>query len=183
MWWIFNGQEWRAVFTGTIYSLNLTGWFSGGSFSSSWKSYWEHRLFCCPQGLVFPMNRLWQRHLLLARKEERDTAPLSIGASDYIVDSYSLSVVLPGMCVLLSIFFFFSFKKISVQIVLEFFDHKNTCQLSIQRYLLLIFYLLATLGLHFCVRASSNCDKWGLLSDWGGQASHFHAFSCCRAWH
>ena len=103
---------------------------------------------------------------MLARKEERDMAPLSIGASDYIVDSYSLSVVLPGMCVLLSIiFFFFSFKKNPVQIVLEFFDHKNTCQLSIQRYLLLIFYLLATLGLHFCVRAFSNCDKWGLLSD------------------
>ena len=44
---------------------------------------------------------------MLARKEERDMAPLSIGASDYIVDSYSLSVVLPGMCVLLSIIFFF----------------------------------------------------------------------------
>lgn len=49
------------------------------------------------------MNRLWQRHLLLARKDERDMAPLGIGALDYIVDCYSLSVVLPGMCVLLAV--------------------------------------------------------------------------------
>ena len=40
---------------------------------------------------------------MLARKEERDMAPLGIGALDYIVDSYSLSVVLPGMCVLLAV--------------------------------------------------------------------------------
>ena len=37
---------------------------------------------------------------------------------------------------------------------------------------------LAALGLHYYVRAHSNCDEQGLLSSCGVQASHCGGFSC-----
>ena len=45
----------------------------------------------------------------------------------------------------------------------------------------MIYLFLALLSLHWCVQAFSSCDEWGLLSNWGEQASHFGHF-CCEAW-
>ena len=40
-----------------------------------------------------------------------------------------------------------------------------------------VFFFFGELGLHCC----SCCDKWGLISSCGTQASHCGGFSCCRA--
>ena len=41
--------------------------------------------------------------------------------------------------------------------------------------------ILAVLGLRCCMQAFSSCNKWGLLSGCGAQASYCSGLSCCRA--
>ena len=44
-----------------------------------------------------------------------------------------------------------------------------------------LFYFLAALGLHCCVKAFSSCNEQGPLSSCSPWISHCGGFSCCRA--
>ena len=62
------------------------------------------------------------------------------------------------------------------------FFFKGKCVFFKNRLFILLIFILAVLGLHYCERAFSSCGEWRLLFGCSAWASHCGNVSCCRAW-